>query len=287
MIKDFAELLRVQQYVKNLFLFLPMFFAMELTDFNILLKVFFGFVSFCLIASSVYILNDINDIKVDKKHPLKKFRPIPARKISIRNAYIVFAICLLLGGLIAVNLSLNFSLILAGYFLINVFYSIKLKNLSIIDLFIVAIGFVLRIFAGSSLAGIITSKWIIIMTFLLALFLALAKRHDDLILYNNGRIVRKNISQYNLTFINVSMAIMASIVLVTYIMYTVSPEVIAQFGSGNIYWTAFFVLTGIMRYLQITFVEEKSVSPTKIFLSDKFIQFSLLGWILTFAILIY
>jgi len=174
------------------------------------------------------------------------------------------------------------------YLVINIAYTIKLKHVAIIDVFIIAIGFVLRLFIGSAVTNIELSMWIILMTFLLALFLALAKRRDDVLIFlSSGDKARKVIDGYNIDIVNLSMTIIASVNIVSYIMYTVSPEVIKKAHTDKLYLSVVFVLLGIMRYLQITFVEKKSGSPSDILLRDRFIQLTISGWILTLWILIY
>ena len=167
-------------------------------------------------------------------------------------------------------------------------YSVKLKHIAIIDITIIAIGFVIRLFIGSTVSDIPLSMWIVIMTFLLALFIALAKRRDDVIIFNEtGKKMRKVVDGYNLKFIETSMSIMASITLVSYITYTTSDRVTQLYNNEYLFLTSIFVIIGILRYLQITIVKEDSGSPTKIILKDFFIQLALLGWILSFIWIIY
>ena len=146
----------------------------------------------------------------------------------------------------------------------------------------------IRIFVGSQAGNIRPSMWIIIMTFLLAIFIALAKRRDDVLIYlESGNKARKVIDGYNLEFLNTTMVIMASVVIVSYIMYTISPDVVGRMHSDKLYLTVVFVILGLLRYMQITIVEKKSGSPTEILLKDRFLQISVLGWIITFILLIY
>jgi hypothetical protein len=164
----------------------------------------------------------------------------------------------------------------------------RLKHVAIIDIAIIAIGFVLRLFVGAAVTSIPLSVWIVVMTFLLALFLALAKRRDDVLIFEkSGKLMRNSINGYNLKFIDTAMSIMASVVILAYILYTITPVVTKKIQSDNLYLTAFFVLIGILRFMQITFVEEKSGSPTKVLLQDRFLQTIILGWILVFALIIY
>jgi magnesium-transporting ATPase (P-type) len=156
------------------------------------------------------------------------------------------------------------------------------------DVSIIAIGFVIRIFVGSVVTGVPLSMWIVLLTFLLALFLALAKRKDDVAFYlRTGRRTRGSVDGYSMEILNGLMIMMATVTIVSYIMYTISPEVITYFHSDKIYLTVFFVMLGIMRYVQISYLENKGSSPTEVLIKDGFIQFCLAGWILTFAVLIY
>ena len=174
------------------------------------------------------------------------------------------------------------------YWVLNIAYCLFLKQHAIIDVCVIAFGFVLRIISGGLATGIGLSKWIVLMTFLLMLFLSFAKRRDDVLRMNEtGHAPRKNTSRYNLTFINQAITITASVTLVCYIMYTMSPEVIANFHTSNLYLTSVFVLLGLLRYIQIAVVDKKSGDPTKVILNDRFIQLIVLGFGLTFLIIIY
>ena len=171
---------------------------------------------------------------------------------------------------------------------LNIIYTIKLKHIPIVDIFIIASGFVIRIFIGGVVTHIKIYPWIVIMTFLLALLLSLAKRRDDvLILLETNDRTRKSIDGYNLAFIDMFMMAMAAITIVAYIMYTMSPEIILKFRTDKLYFTTAFVILGIMRYMQITLVEKKSGSPTEVLLKDRFLQSTIFCWIITFGILIY
>lgn len=163
-----------------------------------------------------------------------------------------------------------------------------MKHIAIIDTFIIATGFVLRVVISGVATNIWISHWIILMTFLLALFLAFAKRRDDVIIYKDTGIkIRNNINRYNIEFMNQAISIIAAIIIVSYIMYTVSTDVIERFNSSYLYITTIWVLLGVLRYLQITIVDVKSGSPTKVLAKDRFIQISIGGWLITFLFIIY
>jgi decaprenyl-phosphate phosphoribosyltransferase len=286
--KSYIDLLRIPQYLKNLLIFLPLFFSLQLQETERLLKVSFAFLGFCLLASAVYIFNDLHDLEEDSHHPKKKYRPISAGRVTKRSAIGLMSCLLLLGLTIAYVLALQMFYLCLLYIALNITYSIKLKHIPIVDIMIVAACFVIRIFVGGAVGDVPIYMWIVIMTFLLALLLALGKRRDDVLIFiETNCTTRKSIDGYNLRFIDSSMMIMAAVVIVAYLMYTVSPEIIAKFKTDKLYITSVFVLMGVMRYLQITMLEEDGSSPTEIFLKDIFIQMSVAGWLLSFALLVY
>lgn len=293
--KDIIKLLRPYQWLKNLFVFAPVFFNGSVLDIDYLLPSFMVFFSFCMAASSIYCFNDIYDAETDRMHPIKRNRPIASGAVSKNMGYYLMIICLVLSIIMIFSFCWHsdsariiiFTLILF-YVLLNIAYCVWLKHKAIVDVFIIAMGFVIRIYAGGAATGIELTNWLVLMTFLLALFLAFAKRRDDVAMYETtGKVVRDNITRYTLDYMNQVIGIIASVTMVCYIMYTVSPEVIDRFHSSKIYLTSVFVLAGIVRYLQVTMVDVKSGSPTKVLLHDKFIQSCVFGWILSFVLIIY
>ena len=283
------RLMRVHQWVKNLFLFIPIFFAGQLfTNASGLLQICLGFISFSFIASAIYIMNDYQDREDDRLHPVKKKRPLASGEISVQQAAIILTVLFISGFTIAWILNGWFILILGLYFVFNVSYSLGLKNIPLLDIFIIAVGFLLRTIAGGVVAEIPISQWLMIMVFLLALFLALAKRRDDIVLsITSGRQMRKSVKNYNLEFLGSCLTMVAGIIIVAYIMYTISEEVTMRLGSPYIYLTSIFVIAGLMRYLQISMVENNSGSPTKILYKDPFVRATVVSWIICFYIIIY
>ena len=292
MIKNILRLTRPKQWIKNFFVFVPMFFGGELFDSHSLWLTILTFLAFSLTASSVYCYNDIVDVDADRQHPVKCHRPIASGAVSIRMGYMLMAITFLLG--IAVMMLLppevksQVMAVIVFYYVLNLSYCSKLKQYAILDVCIVAFGFVLRILAGGFACELALSNWIVIMTFLLTLFMSFAKRRDDVLRMNEtGEAPRKNTVRYNLTFINQAITITASVTLVCYIMYCVSPEVTERFQTPYLYLTFVFVLLGLLRYIQIAVVDQKSGDPTKIILRDHFSQIIVVAWILTFLLMIY
>lgn len=289
---EILKLLRPKQWSKNLFIFLPLFFAGQIQDPNLILNCLVTFGAFSFMASAIYGINDVVDVKEDRLHPKKSKRPIASGRISIPVAILISMLLILISfSLIWFYPSTNKVqqlLILGIYLIMNLLYCFWLKRVAIIDVMFIAIGFVLRLIIGGMTADIPLTHWIVIMTFLLTLFIGFAKRRDDLILKNNhGITLRKNTNRYNLDFINQVLCLLGGITIVCYIMYTVSPEVIVRFKSPYMYITTVFVLGGIVRYLQLAIVDQNTGSPTEILLKDRFIQGCLALWIASFYLIIY
>ena len=292
MIKDILRLIRPKQWIKNMFVFIPMFFAGELFDLHSLCLCAVTFLAYSFMASSIYCYNDIVDADADRRHPVKCHRPVASGAVSVRLAYTLMAFLAVLS--VAVVLLLppevmaNVLAVVLFYYLLNLSYCSKLKQYAIVDVCIVAFGFVLRILAGGFACEVTPSNWLVIMTFLLTLFMSFAKRRDDVLRMNEtGEPPRKNTVRYNLTFINQAITITASVTLVCYIMYTVSPEVTERFDTPYLYLTFVFVLLGLLRYIQIAVVDKKSGDPTKVILHDHFSQMIVVAWVLSFLLMIY
>ncbi|WP_196141069.1 UbiA prenyltransferase family protein [Aliikangiella sp. G2MR2-5] len=282
------KLLRPHQYLKNLFIFLPVFFAGQALHLDLILKAFIAFIAFSAAASAIYILNDYRDINEDRLHPRKKYRPLAAGTVSKRKAVFLMVTLFFTGSLLMLSVSLQALWVLLAYVLLNIAYSFKLKHIAIIDVCVIATGFVLRLFVGANATLTPLSMWIVIMTFLLALFMALAKRRDDVLIFmDTGKKMREVVAGYNLQLIDGAMMIMSSVVIVSYILYTTSSAVVERIGSPYLYLTTIFVLLGILRYMQISFVEKNSGSPTRVLLNDRFIQMSVSGWLLSYVWILY
>lgn len=290
--KDILKLIRPQQWIKNLFVFIPMFFSSELFNTGVFVNTLIMFVAFGFTASSIYCYNDIVDADDDRNHPEKCHRPIAAGKVSVGTAYRIMAVMFVLSVGTALFLPAplmpSAMAVLLFYYVMNLAYCSRLKQYAIIDVCIIAFGFVLRILAGGIVGEIVLSKWIVLMTFLLTLFLSLAKRRDDVLrMDRTGMAPRRNTSRYNLTFMNQSITITATVTIVCYVMYTVSPEAAAVMQTDYLYLTSVFVIIGLLRYIQIAVVDEKSGDPTAIALHDRFIQVVVACWGLSFFTIIY
>lgn len=292
MIKDILRLIRPKQWIKNMFVFIPMFFAGELFDLHSLCLCAVTFLAYSFMASSIYCYNDIVDADADRRHPVKCHRPVASGAVSVRLAYTLMVLMAVLSVTVVLLLPpevmASVLAVVLFYYLLNLSYCSKLKQYAIVDVCIVAFGFVLRILAGGFVCEVTPSNWLVIMTFLLTLFMSFAKRRDDVLRMNEtGEPPRKNTVRYNLTFINQAITITASVTLVCYIMYTVSPEVTERFDTPYLYLTFVFVLLGLLRYIQIAVVDKKSGDPTKVILHDHFSQMIVVAWVLSFLLMIY
>lgn len=289
----YFKLLRVEQWVKNLFVFTPLFFSGNLTHIPLLLKSVFAFVIFSLVASSIYILNDYKDIESDRQHPVKKNRPLASGAISKKAGISLFVFIILLAsaffcvGKTYFQAEFNkFLIIILSYFFMNLAYTFQLKHVAIIDIFIIAVGFVLRVLAGGYATGIITSQWAILLTFILALVLAVGKRRGELINASISGQTRKALDGYNVQFADIVLSVSITLAIICYLMFTLTPEVQDKFGK-RVFYTVLFVVFAFLRYLQQTLVYNRTESPTKIVYKDRYIQLTLLLWIISFLLLIY
>lgn len=288
----YIQLLRPLQWLKNVFVFAPIFFSNHLLEMEYLVPTLMLFASFCMVSSSIYCFNDLRDVEADRMHPKKSKRPIASGKVTVKGGYVMMILCLTTAfALIPLTISVNTSylyIIIGGYWLMNIAYCIKLKQIAILDVSIIAVGFVMRVLAGGVVVDIWVSHWLVMMTFLVTLFLALTKRNDDYRLFEQtGLKPRVSITGYNKTFINEATAIVASVTLVCYFMYTMSEEVIARMDTRYVYLTSGWVLAGLLRYLQNMIVFGLSGSPTKSLVKDHFIQLCVIGWIVSFFVIIY
>lgn len=291
--KKYLKLLRVEQWVKNLFVFVPLFFSGNIKNVDLLSKSIFAFIIFSLAASVVYILNDYNDIEADRQHPEKRRRPLASGAISKSQAVIILI------GIMILDIALvflaqsyfhenlwKFAVIIGFYFVMNLAYTFKLKHVPIIDIFIIATGFVLRVLAGGYITGINISQWAILLTFVLALVLAIGKRRGELINAQVSGKTRKALDGYNVQFADIALSISVTLAILCYLMFTLSPEVQARFHE-RVFYTVIFVVFAFLRYLQQTLVYNRTESPTKIVYRDRYIQVTLILWVAAFLIQIY
>ncbi|MDE6207691.1 MAG: decaprenyl-phosphate phosphoribosyltransferase [Muribaculaceae bacterium] len=286
--KDMLRLLRPHQWIKNGVVFLAMIFGGRFFDADCWLATSLATISFCLMSSCIYCINDVIDCKYDRIDPVKCKRPIASGRVSASEALVT--------ALVAALLSLAVSLVwlpaactgvLAAYLCLNILYCVALKHVVLVDVMVIALGFVLRLEAGGIASHIWLSQWIVIMVFLLALFLALAKRRHEVVLVNRSEKQegRRSVTGYTVPFLNASLSMLGAVLILGYVMYTLQPRNGVEYEY--LYVTALPVLFGIMRYLQLTIVENRSGSPSKIAYSDGPMLITGAVWFVSFMLLVY
>ncbi len=280
--------LRPQQWVKNFVLFAGLIFSQNLGSLDMVLKTLAGFALFCLLSSSAYILNDILDVESDRKHPLKSARPIANREIKISTAVVLFVILVLISLGLSAWLSPLFALTALIYVILNLFYSLHLKHVVIIDVMCIALGFVIRAVAGAVLIGVEISAWLVVCTTLLALFLGFGKRRHELqLLETQATGHRKILSEYSPYFLDQMISVVTASTVVAYVFYTLSPEVETKLGTGHMDLTIPFVLYGVFRYLYLIHQKEGGGSPTRMLLNDKPILANIILWLVAVILIVY
>lgn len=293
MMKAYFKLLRVEQWVKNLFVFIPLFFSGKIFETTQLFETIFSFIIFSFTASSIYIINDYSDIESDRAHPEKCRRPLASGAISVGRAKLVLVGLVISTIGLIISLSdvfgynvLKFGAVISSYFVMNLAYTFRLKHIAIVDISIIAVGFVLRVLAGGYATGIVVSQWAIILTFVLALVLAVGKRRGELVNTQLSGNTRKALDGYNIQFADIVLSISVTLAIVSYIMFVISPETQKEF-TNKVFYTFIFVIFAFLRYLQQTLVYNRTESPTKMIYKDRYIQVVLALWGFAFLILIY
>jgi decaprenyl-phosphate phosphoribosyltransferase len=288
-INSLIATLRPSHYVKNLFIFLPAFFGGAIVETLAAKEIWLTFISFCALSSVVYIINDLSDIPSDRIHPTKKYRPIASGQISLNAALGLILFLVLVVFACTFYMPPSETWILTLYLFLNLAYSFGLKKIAIVDVLIVAFGFVLRIAAGGEASAIVTSKWLFIMSFLLALGLVLGKRYDDLVLLEKKSAGADQLrgSKYNMEFVRNAIVFVMTLSTVCYIQYAVDVEVAKQFKTPYFFVSILPVILGVLRYFALVFIEKKSASPVKIATKDPVMISALLLWGACFVYFLY
>lgn len=285
---DYLQALRPKQWIKNTFIFAALFFSLRFFDWPLTIIYIISFILFSMLTSSIYLINDISDRELDKIHPQKKNRPIASGRVPVQHA-IFLSISLVVVALIG-SLSINkvFFLICVIYYLLNVLYSFFLKKIVIIDIFCIAIGFVLRVLAGSAIGDIYISNWLLICTFMLSLFLGFTKRRHELASLNvKANLHRPILVEYSTYFLDQMISVVTTSTVIFYILYTVSDTTIAKFDTDKLLYTSVFVIYGIFRYLYLVYKRELGGNPTIALLTDVPLLINIALWIISSGIIIY
>lgn len=280
--------MRPEQWIKNAFVFLALIFSRNLFHPELLLNVSVGFILFCLASSSVYIFNDIRDRDYDRAHPEKSKRPIAAGLLRVEGIGIIAFLLASVSLAAAYLINSLFFFVLATYLIINLFYTVGLKNVVILDVMCIASGFVLRVFAGTVLAGVAATDWLYICTITISLLLGFSKRRQELaVLGDNAGNRRKVLSEYSLPFLDQMIGVATACTVMSYALYTISPETVARFGTRNLISTIPFVLYGIFRYLYLLHKKNLGGNPASTILKDNPLVLNSLLWLAAVVFIIY
>jgi 4-hydroxybenzoate polyprenyltransferase len=284
----YVRLVRPKQWVKNLFVFAPLIFARELFFVEPLVIAVKGFFAFCCVASAVYVINDIADIEADRAHPEKKFRPLAAGSVSLVGAYVFAGVVLACAALIAVGMDARFLIVLSLYFLMNLAYSFGLKNIVLLDVFIIAAGFMMRVVGGAYAINVETSSWLVLCTLFISLFLGFAKRRTELIQVPDVAFAeRKVLRRYQVSFLDNMLTIAAAGTVISYALYTVAPRTLQVFGTDKLIYTTVFVIYGVFRYLYLIHTSGATDKPADVVTSDVPILATTSLWVVSCVLLIY
>lgn len=284
---DLFSCLRIRQWIKNILLFAALVFSGHAFDPPYLLRSVQAFVIFCLISGAVYVLNDILDVAKDREHPIKRLRPFAAGRISTRTGWVLFGALVATGLPFSFLLGLPFGAATAAYFLLQIAYSVHLKHVVILDVFIISIGFLIRVIAGALVINVEISNWILVCTMLLALFLALSKRRHELVLLERRADQhRVSLREYSPYLLDQMIGVVTSATLVTYLIFTLSAETVAKFGN-NLILTVPFVLYGIFRYLYLVHAKDGGGRPEETLLTDIPLQLNILAYGAVAVMVIY
>ncbi len=286
--KKYLWSMRPKQWVKNFFIFAPLVFSENLFETELVLRSLLAFAIFCLLSGCVYILNDIMDLEKDRLHPLKRFRPLASGQIGVTKARAFAVFLFVVSFIFSFYLDETFCIIASIYFLLNILYSFYLKNVVIVDVFIVASGFFLRVLGGAEVINVSVSSWLLICTILLALFLAFSKRRHEIVILDQEAVQhRKILAEYSPYFLDQMISVATASTVVSYTLYTLSEETVTKFETRGLILTVPFVLYGIFRYYYLIHQKKVGGNPTAVLLTDRPLMINTILWIVTAGIIIY
>lgn len=280
--------LRPPQWAKNLFVLAPLVFGRALDEPESLVRATLAFAAFCAASSALYLVNDVQDRESDRLHPLKRLRPIAAGTLPAPVALGSAAALLAAAAALGAPLGAGFLAIVAGYALLNLAYSAGLKHVVILDVMIVAVGFVLRVLAGGVAVDVAVSSWLLLCTIFLALFLAFSKRrHEIVLLAEEARGQRRVLDHYSPAFLDQMINVVTASAVVSYALYAISPETAERFQSRWLVYTVPLVLFGIFRYLYLVYQKPHEKNPTEAILTDPPFLLNLALWTLAVLWIVY
>ena len=289
MVPAAVSLIRPKHWIKNVIVFAPLIFSKGLFDPSEVLTSVRAFVAFCLTASAVYILNDIADADSDRAHPEKRNRPLASGAIGRRSALTIFALLLVAAAFLCEGMQLKFIVVLVAYFLLNVAYSFRLKEVILLDVFLIAAGFMLRVLGGAYAISVQVSSWIVLCSMFISLFLGFAKRRGELVNVEGAEsgAPRRVLLLYRVEFLDQMLTISAAGAVIAYALYTVAPRTLAMVVTENLIYTTIFVIYGVFRYLYLIHSGKHGENPTNALTSDVPIIVNGVLWVLACVYLIY
>ncbi|MBK9099534.1 MAG: decaprenyl-phosphate phosphoribosyltransferase [bacterium] len=273
----FLRLIRVHQWIKNVFVFVPLLFSLHLFDKDYFLTTLYAFLVFCLASSAIYVINDLVDIESDRAHPLKKNRPLPSGAISKTTAIITSSLFLVLVFWMMMYFNREFIFLVVTFVVMNILYSFWFKNIVLLDIFSIAAGFSIRVLAGAFVIQVPISSWLLLTTMFISLFLGVMKRRSELVLVteNSKQILetveqksRKVLTQYSLNFADQMATVAATGVIVCYALYTVAPRTVSVFQTERLIYTTPFVVFGIFRFMYLEYISGKGENTTRTLATD-------------------
>jgi len=287
-VSSIVTLVRPKQWVKNGFVFAPIFFSAQLTSIEVLKRIVVASICFCFISSAVYVLNDLCDMEADRQHAKKRNRPLASGAVKpvAAIAVLVALVAAAAAAALMVALPLGFYLLVGVYIAVNIGYSLGLKQIAVLELMLVSSGFLIRLLAGGAAISVELSSWIIVATAMISLLLTIGKRRGDLVQNNDETHQRQSLKGYTVAYLDALLAATAGGVVVVYLIFCTSDYATHRYGPYLIA-TAVFVGLGVMRYLQIVMAKGGGDSPTDLVLGDPFILAVVAGFIGVFALLIY
>lgn len=283
-----VKVMRPQEWVKNLLVFSGLIFSGSLFDVEKFVASFYGFLIFCCASSAVYVLNDLCDVKEDREHPTKCLRPLAAGTLSFGLAVLSVLVLFTMAILAAIKLNQSFAVIILAYTVTCMVYSFRLKDIVILDVILIASGFVLRAISGAIIIGADVSEWLVLCTSMVALLIGFGKRrHEMTLLENVAGNHRRSLNDYSVEFLDTMMSICAGAAVITYALYTTSDETTARIHSRWMLITIPFVVYGVFRYLYLTQKLSKGGDPVRLLFHDFPTKLNLTLWILTSGLVIY
>ena len=284
----YVRLMRPHQWIKNLAIFVPVIFSFNLFNGVIVVASIIGFLSFCVVSSSAYGMNDLLDAESDRRHPKKRMRPVASGAIS-KSGALIFSLALLATGLVlAYRANEWLTLIVAAYWASNLLYSLVLKRVVLLDVMTIGFGFVLRVIGGTVISLVSPSSWLLLATFFLALFLALGKRREELRLQFTGDgSTRLVLAEYDTAIIDQLLPVMAGLVIIVYSLFSISEYATARFGSNLIIYTVPFVVYGLFRYIYLLHRSAEGEDPSLLLLGDRPMMVCVTLWALACVAIIY